>query len=387
MRPANLLRIALLAVLLLWSCSKENQLNDSTTQPVLSGVELLTIRRQSVEQSIPAVGTVKSLKSSILSSKISGTITSILVREGNRVKQGQLLIELDDRDLRADLDQARAAADEAGAAVMAAQSAVTSAQEQNELAAITFKRYEALVTKGLIAVQDFDEVSAKHKVAHAELERASELLRAARAKQTQMAARVAYAQTLLSYAKITSPYDGLVTAKNAEVGTMAALGVPLLSVEQSGPYRLEVQVGESSLAGVTAGKTVPVVIDALKTDLSGRVSEVVPAADPQTRTFTIKIELPRHPALRSGLYGRAYFAGDAKDALLAPVTALIEKGQLTAVYTVNDKGIVELRLVTVGARYGAAIEILSGLTEGDRMVIRGMEKITPGSRVAATSAK
>jgi len=263
---------------------------------------------------------------------------------------------------------------------------VTAARRQNELAAATFKRYDALIAKGSVTAQEFDEVSAKYKVAQAELERNEQMSRGAMAKKAQMEARIAYVQSLLGYTLIAAPFDGAVTAKTAEVGAMASLGVPLMTVEQSDSYRLEVQVGASWMAALKPGLTVPVTIDAIKAELAGKVSEIVPAADPQSRTFTIKIDLPPLASLRSGLYGNARLVRGKKNVLLVPAVALIERGQLTGVYVVNDKGVVELRLVTAGERYQGQSEILSGLSAGDRIVVRGMEKVVEGSRVAVVAA-
>ncbi|MGE5215804.1 MAG: efflux RND transporter periplasmic adaptor subunit, partial [Chloroflexota bacterium] len=233
----------------------------------------------------------------------------------------------------------------------------------------------------------FDEVSAKNRVAEAELARAEENLRAARAKQNQAQAKVAYAQTLFDYTRIAAPFDGIVTAKNAEVGMLASPGAALITVEQSGLYRLEAQVGESSLAHVKLGMAVPVAVDAVDAAMTGKVGEIVPAADPQSRTFTVKIDLPTHPLLRSGLYGKASFSRGEQQVLLLPIPAVFERGQLTGVFVVGADGRAEFRLVKTGKRYGDSFEILSGLSAGERVVVKGAERIGEGSRVALSAAK
>ncbi len=372
----------LVPALWLWACSKEKTLtNDPGDRPAVSGVEVSPIHREAVPDYFEAVGTVRSRQISVLSSKLVGRIVTVAAQEGDRVKRGQILLAIDDRDLRAELQAAQAGAEEAGASMVAMQAALASAQEQKDLAAITYKRYEKLVADEFIAAQDFDEVKAKYKVALSEVRHSEELLHAGEAKRKQMDARVDYARTLLGYTVIASPYDGIVTAKNTEVGSQAAPGVPLMTVEQGGLYRLEVQVGESSLAHVKRGMAVPVAIDSLDGPLIGKVGEIVPAADPQSRTFTIKIDLPAHPLLRSGIYGKAAFSRGETQILLAPIQAVIERGQLTGVFVADKDGLIQFRLIKAGKRHDGQVEILSGLSAGERVVVKGVDRIVDGSRI------
>ncbi|MGE5215883.1 MAG: efflux RND transporter periplasmic adaptor subunit, partial [Chloroflexota bacterium] len=187
--------IGSLLLVFLGACSREPQDSRAVTEePPVKGVEVIALRPRSVADTFESVGTMKARQSAALSSKIIGTIVAVSVREGDRVKKGQTLIRIDSRDLEAELRGAQAALEEASAAIKAGESAVGAARGQRELAAATFKRYEPLVTKGSVTPQEFDEVSAKNRVAEAELARAEENLRAARAKQNQAQAKVAYAQ-------------------------------------------------------------------------------------------------------------------------------------------------------------------------------------------------
>ncbi len=385
MKTHNLLLAVLSLFFFLGACGKESKPTQQQAEPVRD-VEIAPVRAQTVEDSFESVGTVKAIRSAVLSSKTVGTIISVMVKEGERVKKGQILIEIDSRDLQAELQAARAALDEANSAIGAAESTVTSARGEKDLAEATFKRYQPLVGKGSVTPHEFDEVSAKQKIADAELNRAEENLRAARARKAAALAKVSSAETLLGYTKILAPFDGVVTAKSGEMGALASPGVPLITVEQSGSYRLEAQVGESSLASVKMNMTVPVALNAIQTELTGKVVEIVPAADPQSRTFTIKIELPSHPLLHSGQYGKARFVKGKTTVLLVPSQAVVEQGQLVGLYVADDSGLARLRLVTTGKSYGDKIEILSGLTAGERIVIRGKEKVSDGSRVAIPAA-
>ena len=380
--------ILVLFLMFLWTCSREKTVSKETTEaPVVRDVQVAWVRPETVEDSFQAVGTVKARMSTALSSKTVGTIVAVLAQESDRVRKGQILIEIDDRDLRAELQGAQAALEEIHSDIGAAESAVASARGQKDLATATFNRYEPLVAKGSVTPHEFDEVTAKFKVAHAELDRAEKNLRALEARREQAEAKRSYARTLLSYSKIASPIDGIVTAKSAEVGGLASPGISLITIEQSGLYRLEAQVGESLLAHVKLNTAVRVVIDAIETPLTGKVGEIVPAADPQSRTFTIKIDLPAHPLLRSGIYGKAAFSRGETQVLLAPIPAVIERGQLTGVFVVGQDGGVDFRLVKTGKRFGDKVQILSGLNAGERVVSKGAERISDGSRIEPSMAK
>ncbi len=350
----------------------------------VSGVAVEAVPLSPVQDFFDVVGTVRSRKTAVLSSKLVGVVTAIFVREGDKVKKGQILLELDSRDVRADLEGAEAASKEIEAAIKAADAAVNAAKGQRELAAATFQRYDSLIKRGSVTPQEYDEASAKYKVANAEVDRAEGNLRALQSRKAQAEAKIDYNRALLTYTKIASPFDGVVTAKAAELGIVASPGSPLLTVEETTRYRLEVQVGESWLAYIHTGGAVPLSIDSLGEQLSGTIVEVVPAADPQSRTFTVKIELPQRPNIRSGLYGKARISSAKREALLVPMEAVLQRGQLVGLYVVSKEGLVQLRLITTGKRYDRKVEVLSGLNAGERVVVRGAEKISEGSRISAS---
>lgn len=154
----------------------------------------------------------------------------------------------------------------------------------------------------------------------------------AQAGQAQAQAALQQARTVLAYTRILAPFDGVVTEKKADVGTLASPGMPIFTVEDLRRYRLEATVNETDLRYVRMGQQVPVVIDALgDKELKGRVVEIVPAADPASRSFLVKIEVPSDAGLRSGLFGRAHFIRGERSALLIPPSAVVERGQLQGV--------------------------------------------------------
>lgn len=167
---------------------------------------------------------------------------------------------------------------------------------------------------------------------------------------------------------------------------MAAPGTPLLTIESGGDYRLEAAVQESQINKIQLGNQVRVQIDALgPQELAGTVVEIVPASDPASRTYLVKISITvpggNQQIIRSGLYGKARFVTGQTQAITIPRTAVVERGQLTSVYVVDQSGIARMRLVKTGKTYGDRVEVLSGLAEGEQIVIDGGTAVIDGSRV------
>jgi RND family efflux transporter MFP subunit len=183
-----------------------------------------------------------------------------------------------------------------------------------------------------------------------------------------------------SYAQLTAPFSGTVTAKSVDPGILAAPGAPLLTIEREGAYRLEATVEESRLALIHTGQPVTVVLDAIARPVEGRVSEIVPAIEAASRSFIAKIDLPATPQLRSGLFGRARFAFGTRPVVAIPIAAVTERGQLASVF-VADGGRARSRFVTLGPRSQNSVEILSGLSPGEQVVFPAPPSLADGAPV------
>ncbi len=202
------------------------------------------------------------------------------------------------------------------------------------------------------------------------------------ARIDQARADVAGAQVYAGYSRITAPISGLVTAKQADVGTLAAPGAPLLTIEDGNNFRLEAAVEESRIRDVRLHQSVTVLIDALGgEELSGRVVEIAPATDPSSRSYTVRIELPSRSLLRSGLFGRARFTAGGRKTITIPPQSIVQRGQLTGVYVIDSSGIARLRLITLGKATGERVEVLSGLSDGDRVVTDAHAGVSDGGKV------
>ncbi len=353
MTKRTILAIVFGAALSMLGCSDKKPAAAPVAE-VVRDLQVISVQPASVPDYVEAVGTVRALQSSQLSSQIVGTIISVRAREGQRVHKGEVLLLLDDA-------QQQAALERSAAAVNAAQQDIAASDADYGLAQSTLGRYQNLYEKKSVSPHEMDEIRAREKAAAARREQAQAGIAQARAMESQ-------ARTGLSYTRIRAPFDGVVTAKQIDAGALAAPGVPLLTVEDTSRFRLEASVDEGDVQFVTAGSTAPVAVEALGTEMQGKVVQIVPAADPASRSFVVKIELPPDPRLHSGLFGRVRFARGERKAIVVPRTAVLDRGQMQGVYVIGFDGQIALRFVTLGKPSGDSVELLSGVTAGERLV-------------------
>lgn len=335
-----------------------------------------------------AVGTVRAEYSAAVSSKIVSYIRRIHAQVGGRVREGQLLVELDDQDLASNLKRAEAAKAEAEQAIEEASHALASAEAQRELAEVTHKRYTELLEKDSVSRHEYDEVEAKLRSARAAVEMVQARRRQAEAKRAQAEAQIQGARVTLGYATIHAPFSGVVTERPLDAGALAAPGMPILKIEQAGRHRLEAALPESRLAGVRVGQRLPVRIASVSEILQGRVAEIVPEVQEASRTSLVRISLPRHSALRTGMFGRAVFPAGERTVLTVPASAVAERGQIQSVFVVEDQ-IARRRLVSLGSLIDNRYEVLSGLSAGEQVILSPgavtdghavrVERVVPGA--------
>ncbi len=358
---------------------RPRETNPAGSAPPVS-VQTVTAKQAQWPSIYEATGTVRARTSAVIAAKLMGYVREVKVQTGDRVREGQLLVTLDARDLDVNSRRAEAALDEVRSSVPEADSAVAGAKASLDLAQATFNRMQDLFSKKSISNQEFDEASAKLKAAQA----AHEMARARRLQLDAQAARVQQevraTEVTRSYAEITAPFAGVVTAKSADPGTLALPGAPLLTIEREGAYRLEASVEESRLPEIRVGQPVSVSLDGMNRTLDARVSEIVPAVDAASRSYTVKIDLPSEPALRSGAFGRAMFQLGTRSPLTIPAAAVTERGQLQSVL-VAENGVAHNRLITTGQKNKDQVEVLSGLTAGDSVIFPVSRDLIDGARV------
>ena len=368
-----------IALAFLAGCSKHApQKSESAAAPV--AVRAFAVEPTAWVEAYDAVGTVRARNVATISSKLMGYVREVKVRVGDRVRPGQSLVVIDARDLEANRSRAEAGRLEAHSAALEVDEGIAVAKANLDLAQVTFNRFADLFAKKSVSNQEYDEASTRLKAAQANYQMTLARKQQVQAKITQAEQEVRAVTVNLNYADVVAPFAGVVTEKSVEPGNLAAPGAPLLTIEQAGAYRLEVAVEESRLPLIRSGQAVPIRFDALGQAVNGRVAEIVPAVDPASRSFIVKLDLPAMAELRSGLFGRAFFPTPQRQALAVPIAAVVETGQLQSLM-VADEGVARARLVTLGQRTQDRVEVLSGLTSGDRVIYPVPASVQDGVRV------
>lgn len=358
--------IIIFSVLLTGCSNKVKPGSADVIRPVVSGVMIADVKLAMLDEYNETAGTIKAKNTSVIASKVMGTITSVLVKEGDRVSVGERLLTIDDRDV-----VARVAAAQAG--YREATKALAMTKQTQSLASITYERYGQLYKDGAISQQQMDQVATQGKVADLDFQRGEESVNRAQASLIE-------AQAYYDFTQVLAPTAGVITAKKVDVGSMAVPGVPLLVLEDNSAYTLEADVDESIAGKIVIGTTTDVRVDSIGKSIKGIITEMAPAIDPATRKLHIKIAVSGD-GLKSGLYAQVKIPTNKKEAILINKAAIIEKGQLTGVYVVDTNGVIVYRIVRIGKQYDKQIEILSGLNVGEKIIVAGLDKVVDGGVV------
>ncbi|MDD2734768.1 MAG: efflux RND transporter periplasmic adaptor subunit [Desulfuromonadaceae bacterium] len=350
-------------------CSKKHEAGKSENAPVVvvKGVSLETVKTVAVPELLDVVGSVRARTSAVVSTRIPGSVSVLRVREGDRVKKGQLLVQLDAQENQATAAVATAGVDEA-------RRGVDEAMSRKKLADITFDRYQNLFKEQAISRQEFD-------VRQTEKDMAAQGVARAESRLTQAQAGAKASATMSDYTRIIAPISGIIASKQADLGASVFPGQPLMTIEDDGTYQLELALPENIATKVKPGSPLQVTLDSIGSSFTAKIAEIVPTADPGSRTFVAKIAL-NQKGLKSGMFGRgAISLGSTVNGISLPKNAVVEHGALTSVWAVDKDNIARMRIVKVGRTVGERVEILSGLSDGDRVVVTGTEKVTEGARV------
>jgi multidrug efflux pump subunit AcrA (membrane-fusion protein) len=327
------------------------------------------------------VGTIQPTTVTTLSSKILGNVVEVLRREGETVAAGDLLVRIDAKEIGSDLQGAQASLAEAQAAIAEVRSQITTAQAAKQaaeselnLAEVSHARIKDLYDKKSVTRQEYDQAVNRLNQARSQVAQATSQIAALQARLAQISARneqaragISKVSTLKDLTEVRAPFAGRVVARRVEPGALAAPGVPLMVLEDLGRIRFEAIVPERLLGFLSEGATMAVRIDALgPQEVIGRVVEMVPAGDPLSLTFTVRIALDDDPRLRTGMYARGTVVKGQEQVLLVPISSIERRGQLEGVHVRNQDRAV-FRLVKTGRRFGDQIEILSGLAPGEEI--------------------
>jgi multidrug resistance efflux pump len=338
-------------------------------------VTVALVAMTTVANAIDAGGVVQARTTATITARILAPVREVRLSPGDRVRAGQTLIVLDGDDLAAGARAARAAALAAAQGSNAAAAEFQAARAGLVLARASHDRIAGLQARRSATAQELDEAIATLRSAEARAAAAS--ARASQAASAVESARAAGDQAARTYAftTITAPFDGMVTEKLIEPGNMASPGTPLLRLEDTREFRLEIRMDESRITQVRNGDSVPVFLGSETTSITGKVVEVSRAVDAGARAFLVKIALPDAPGLRSGEFGKARFTATPRRALTIPPTAIVRRGQLTSVFVVEN-GVAAVRLVNVDGS-----EVLAGLSESEVVILAPPAGVADGRRV------
>jgi multidrug efflux pump subunit AcrA (membrane-fusion protein) len=308
-----------------------------------------------------------------------GQVRELRVLPGERVTRGQVLAVLDGREMEANRTRADAMLAASEQQQAAAEAEQASAAAGLLLAKVTHDRIARLRERKSATAQELDEAAAALTAAESRLSAARAALAAARAGFDGARAGAEAAAVASGYSRIVAPFNGTVTEKHVDPGTMAMPGSPIVTMEESGEYRVEVRLDESRAARVNWDEAPRVQIDGAGGELAeGRIAERARALD-DAHTVVVKVAVPG-AALRSGMFARVIFSGPVTQRLALPEGALVSRGHLDAVFVVEGDT-ARYRVVEVGRRTASLAEIRAGVTEGERVVASPPPSLTDGATV------
>lgn len=327
-------------------------------------------RVETVTEVDRAVGTVRPQTETRIEAQVTARILEIRVRPGDHVAKGDVLIALDGSQLQAKVDQAQQAVQSAQARRRQAAQAVRAAEAVFSEAEAAYERTKIYLQGQAATQQDMEQARSAFLQAKAGVERAQQGLREAEAGVRQAEKIVEESRIALGYARIEAPEEGQVARRTAEPGDLAWPGKTLLLIQTRGALRLESMVREGLIHRIRVGSRMTVSVDVLERELEGVVDEVVPFADPVTRTFLVKVSLPPAEGLYPGMFGRLLVPVEDHEIVTAPREAVVRVGQLEMV-TVRAGDRWERIFVKTGSVMGDRVEILAGLDGGETLALEG----------------
>jgi RND family efflux transporter MFP subunit len=343
--------LLLAGIALLGACAGKE--NSSTEKVTAVPVTVASPSHQSSDHVI-ASGQIASKETAIISTRVMGFVTGFKVKVGDAVKKGQLLATISNADILAKRAQAQAMLTEAEAALKDAKK--------------DYERFEELYKQKSASTKEFENATLHYNSIKAKAEAAQQMKNEADA--------------MLTYTNLTAPFSGVVTQRNVDEGSMANPGMPILMVEQSGLYEVRASVSEADIARVKSGSTADLEIPSIGKKLAGKITEVSSSSQYSGGQYLIRISIPTDPSLLSGMYVHVSIPVAEKketgNRLLVPATALVNKDQLTGIYTISQSQTALLHWVKTGRQLDGQVEILSGLSADEKFILQSEGKLYNG---------
>ncbi|MFC1505119.1 efflux RND transporter periplasmic adaptor subunit [Thermodesulfobacteriota bacterium] len=361
--------VAGLLIAAISGCEKKiepGRFEDSSGPPVtLKNTD--TVKNVKIMEWYEAVGTVRPKTETSIEAQVTAQVLDVKVNPGNTVTKGQLLIALDSRQMKSRRDQAQQALESAVAGKKQAQQAIASAMAAFKQAEADYQRVQKYFKSQAATAQDLERSESTFLQAQAEAERAREGLSAAEAGIRQADAFLKESNIALGYSQIKASEAGVILQRFVEPGDLALPGKPLLTLRTAGALRLEAYVREGLITQVNPGQQLRVDLHTLNQTVDATVEEIIPYADPQTRTFLVKAGLPALQGLYPGMFGKLLIPIQEHRVIMVPQAAIRHIGQLELIY-VKEGTTWQSRYIKAGRQIlGANVEVLSGL-KGDETI-------------------
>jgi len=289
----------------------------------------------------------------VVTSRISGFIERVHVKEGDRVEVGAALVDVDDGQVEA--------------SIRAAKASLVSAEAELADAGADVGRYQSLATKQALAEDQLRDARVRHSVAGAQVEKMRAELDARREDRR--------------YTRLVSPVHALVRERLHDPGDLLTIAEPVLHLDVLGPMEFEVYVPITRVDAVVEGQEVEIVLDGGGEALSGKVIAVVHSADPVTRRCKVRIALPDNRRFISGRFGKALLPVGEETVAVVPQTAVVSRAGIEGVFVVDEESTVRFRSVRPGRRWGQERELLAGVESGNRVVAQPPARLRDGDRI------
>lgn len=303
-------------------------------------------------------GTVTSDRTINLSTKVMGRITQLDLEEGDFVQKGDVLVRIKDDNLQAQKSQIESGLMEAKAALQNVET--------------NYNRLKALYEQESATKKELDDISTEYEMAKARVKTLESKLREI--------------EGMLDYTLLTAPFNGYVASKMASEGDMAGPGQPIIAFEQKDMMKLKVTVPESEISLFTLNDTVSVDVKAAGyNNGEGVVANINQSGNRGSRQFSVEIMLPKlaeDSGVKSGMFAEVGLTTEKDRAIVVPQSAIVDRGQLTGLYTLNDDSEIVLRWVQLGDTSGDNVEVLSGLSEGETFVASVDRRLREGQKVS-----
>ncbi|ULC57871.1 efflux RND transporter periplasmic adaptor subunit [Flaviramulus sp. BrNp1-15] len=351
--------IAVIALsIFITSCGSDEKKTVADNTPAIA-VKVNAVQADGNNPFITASGKIQAENSADLSTRMMGFVNKVHVNVGDNVRKGQLLLSINNADLQAKRAQVNASITEATAAYNNAQKDYT--------------RYKNLFADNSASQKEMDDMTAHFEMAKARLEAANQMKNEVNSQ--------------FAYSNITAPFSGVITSKNIEAGDMANPGMPLISVEAPGKFEVIAMVPESEISKIKKGTEVSVIVKSINETIKGKVTEVSTSAKNTGGQYLVKVALDKTDTkILSGMFTTVQFPiakkASASTMVLIPTEAIVEKGQLTGVYTVSQSNTAVLRWLRLGRTFGSDVEVLSGLNSDESYIVSAEGKLFNGAKIS-----